>query len=252
MGMTRFNRRPDLAVLLALFSVCAVQSFAQTPSPRSEFETRAELEEQARIAESQHRTSEVFLLRSRLQNGDFQEGDRIVISLRSLGAPAVPETLVVRAGRAVQMAKMEDLSLNGVLRSELNDRFTEYVAKYYKDPEVRTTPLLRLGVFGSVGRQGYYYVSADLVLNDVIMRAGGPAPLADLEKVSIRRGSDVIWDEQAIRAALTDGLSLDRLHLRAGDDLVVPNKHSIPWLAVISVTIGLASAVLSIYQLTKR
>jgi len=108
-----------------------------------------------------------------------------------------------------------------------------------------------MGVMGAVSRQGYFYVSADLVVNDVIMRAGGPVGNADLDKVEIRRGADIIWDKQAVRSALTDGLSLDRLHLRAGDEIVVPARRNVQWLNIMTVTLGLIGAALSIYQFTK-
>ncbi len=253
MGLiSRSNRRPVLTVLATLlYAGAAAPMSAQSASPQSEFETRTELEKQAQTAETEHRTQEAWLLRQRLQNGDFQEGDRIVFALRSIAAPTLPDTVIVRAGRIVQFPKMDDLSLDGVLRSELNERFTKYMAKYFKDPEVRTTPLLRMGVMGAVARQGYYYVSADLLVNDVIMRSGGPAPNADLAKVEIHRGTDVIWNDQAVRAALTDGLSLDRLHLRAGDEITVPARRNIQWLNIFTVSLGLIGAALSIYQFTK-
>ena len=221
-----------------------------TPAPvrRSEFETRAELEEQARIAEAEHRTGEAWLLRTRLQKGDFQEGDRIVVMAHSLAFKIEAETLVVRAGKIIQMPKMDDFSLEGVLRSELTDRFVAYLSKYLQDPEARTTPLIRVGVQGSVGRPGYYYVSPDLVLNDVIMRAGGPGGDADLNKVTVRRGADVIWDENGTRAALTDGLSLDRLHMRAGDDVMVPNRRHIPWGTILGVTLSAISLAVTLVR----
>jgi hypothetical protein len=221
--------------------------FAQTPTAdaSAKFETRAELEAQAKAAESQHRQSEAWLLRSRLEKGDFQEGDRIVVSLR-MNSAAPPETLSVREGRILQVPPMADLSLEGVLRSELTDRMRKHFAQYLKDPEVRATPLLRVGVLGSVGRQGYYYASADLLLTDVLMRAGGPASDADLNKITIRRGTDVIWSPSDTRTALNDGLSLDRLHLRAGDELYVGKRRNFPWLTVITVALSAITLGLSL------
>jgi hypothetical protein len=209
--------------------------------PRSEFETRAALEAQLQLAESQHRTSEAWLIKSRLENGDFQEGDRIVVMLHSTAAKQAAETLTVRAGRVLQLPEMDDLSLVGVLRSELTQRFSQHLAKYLQDSEVRTTPLLRVAVLGSVPRPGYYYVSADLVLNDVIMRAGGPASDADLNGVVVRRGPTVIWDAQDTRTALTDGMSLDRLNLRAGDEVYVAGQHHVPWATIFTITLSLVT-----------
>jgi protein involved in polysaccharide export with SLBB domain len=224
---------------------------AQTPAstpPASEFESRAELEAQAKLAESQHRTSEAWLLRSRLEKGDFQEGDRIVVMLHTSAAVQESETLTVRAGKVIQMPQMDDLKLEGVLRSELTDRFVKYLAKYLQDPEARTTPLMRLSVMGSVGRPGYLDTSADLLLSEVIMRAGGPTSDADLTKVVIRRGPTVIWSEQDTRTALTDNLSLDRLHLRAGDEIEVGAKRHIQWFNVISLSLGLISLAVTLIR----
>jgi hypothetical protein len=224
---------------------------SSAPGQSRQFETRADLEAQARLAESQHRESEAWLLRSRLEKGDFQEGDRIVVMLHTSAALQKSETLTVRAGKVVQLPQMDDLSLEGVLRSELTDRFVKHLARYLKDPEARTIPLMRVGVLGAVGRSGYYDTSADLLLSDVIMRAGGPSPDADLNSIRIRRGSTVIWGEKDARTALTDGISLDRLHLRAGDEIEIRARRHIPWSSVISIGVGVIGLAFTLIQLRR-
>lgn len=243
-----------VALTLACIGLRSGASQAQSlstpaPTPRSEFETRAELEEQARIAEAAHRTGEAWLLRTRLEKGDFQEGDRIVVMARSLAFKVEAETLVVRAGKIIQLPQMDDLPLDGVLRSEFNSKFEKHLAKYVTDSAARTTPLIRVGIEGSVGKPGYYYFSPDLVLNDIIMRAGGPAGDADLNRVTIRRGSDVIWDADGTRTALADGLSLDRLHMRAGDNVIIPNKRHIQWYSILGLGMSVISIAFTLTQL---
>jgi protein involved in polysaccharide export with SLBB domain len=226
-----------LALVAALGGVVA----AQTP-PRgtpSEFETRADLEAQLKIAESGHRTSEAWLLRNRLEKGDFQEGDRLVVNLHTSAATQTSETLTVRAGKIVQFPKMDDLSLDGVLRSEVRERFMMHLSKYLQDSAARVTPLMRINMMGAVGRPGFYDTSADLLLSDMVMRAGGPTGDADLNKVTIRRATTVIWGEKDTRTALADGLSLDRLHLRAGDQIEVGARRHIQWFNAISLGLGL-------------
>ena len=93
-----------------------------------------------------------------------------------------------------------------------------------------------LAVLGQVRLPNYYYTSADVLLIDMVMKAGGPAPTADVNNMVIRRGGEVIWNAQDTRTALADGLSLDRLHLRAGDELYVDDlKSGLKWQTVMSI-----------------
>src|SRR3954471_4405158 len=71
-----------------------VRGQAASPEGQRDLETRAQLEAEARVAEQQNRTGEAWLLRTRLQRGDFQEGDRIVVTL--LGSTTFNDTILVR------------------------------------------------------------------------------------------------------------------------------------------------------------
>jgi hypothetical protein len=239
--------------LLVTGSICRGQDGPQPPTARREFETRQELEAQAKDADAQHRTGESWLLKQRLEKGDFQDGDRIVLTFQAnalmpKGFADIPDTLTVRTGKRVQLPRMADVSLDGVLRSELNDRLTQHIAHYIKEPSLRATPLVRIAVLGVVGKPGYMYTLADAPLSDVIMQAGGPGGDADMAAVVIRRGPDVIWDAQDTRAALADGMSLDRLHVRAGDEIYVPPQRHFPWIAV---TTGL-STIAILFSIFRR
>lgn len=236
----------------ALVLLSAPILLAQTPATAStgasagtrHFDSRAQLMEAAQAAERQQRTGEAWLLRSRLERGDFQEGDRIVVTLE---ANPRPDTMQVRANKVIQFAGMSELSLHGVLRSELNDTLRAHLSKYLRNPNVTATPLLSVAVLGSVGVPGYHYTAADVLLRDVIMRAGGPRENADLDRVVIRRNGEVIWGTRDTRVALTDGLSLDKLHLRAGDEIVVPAQRQRSWtnmIAVISSGVAVTAAII--------
>lgn len=217
--------------------------------PLTQFETRAQLEAHALAAEKQGRTGEAWLLRSRLERGDFQEGDRIVVILE--GSTLSLDTLQVRTGRVLQFPRMGDLALTGVLRSELTDTVRQHLARFLTVPVVRVTPLLPIAVLGSVMQPGYYYFPADVVLRDVIMKAGGPLGAADVSKVEIRRGGETIWKPADVRIALTDGLSLDGLHLRAGDELFVPERRRFDTntvLALVSSGVAVLMALMTMSQ----
>lgn len=243
-----------VAMLLPLGKVCLAQAAPEPTPARREFESRTELEAQAKQAEAQHRTSEAWLLKQRLEKGDFQDGDRILIKVQGNALAGstfiqIPDTLTVRAGRKLELPRMADVSLEGVLRSELNERLTQHIGQYVREPNVRSVPLVRLAVLGSIGRPGYLYTMADAPLSDVLMQAGGPSPNADMTAVVIRRGGDVIWNAQDAQAALADGLSIDRLHLRAGDEIVIPEQTHFPWVEVF--TVGLSSIALIVTLLRR-
>jgi len=223
---------------------------AQTDSPpaAARFDSRARLEAEARAAESAHRDAQAFLLRARLKNGDFQEGDRIIVVLES--TPTVLDTMQVRTGKMLQFPRMADLSLEGVLRSELTDTLRRHLGRFLTKPGVRATPLLPVAVFGSVRNPGYYYTAADVVLRDVIMRAGGPLADADINHAVVRRAGQIIWNADDVRVALTDGLSLDRLHMHAGDEIFVPQrKQRVPVTTIVSILSASVAATLAILQM---
>jgi len=241
------------AILSAALLVCAgamAQAQARVTQQTKDLETRAALEQEAQAAEANHRTGEAFLLRNRLEHGDFQDGDRIVVQL--LGNVAYHDTITVRAGKMLPLPRMDDLPLEGVLRSELNDRLSSHLAKYLRDSTARATPLLRVAVLGQVGRPGFYYTPADVLLSDVLMMAGGPAGDANLNGMTIRRSGETIWNAEDTRTAVTDGLSLDRLHLRAGDEIYVPQNSHFSWSTVLQIGSIAVSAIVAIVTLSRH
>jgi protein involved in polysaccharide export with SLBB domain len=233
------------AAYLALGKLCLAQSVVPAGGSQHQFETRAELEVRAKEAEKGNRSGEAWLLRTRLEKGDFQDGDRIVVAVEGANIMTKPETLVVRTGKRLELPRMADLSLDGVLRAELGDHIKQHLSQYIKEPVVRATPLVRVAVLGTVGRPGYVYTAADIPLSDVIMQAGGPGGNADLSKVSIRRGTEVIWDGKDTRAALADGLSLDQLSMRAGDEINVGERRHFPWPTVLSIGIPIITVIVT-------
>jgi protein involved in polysaccharide export with SLBB domain len=250
--MIKSNRWAYLcgAALIA-FAGLSRSAAAQAAALSSELETRPMLEAELQKADAQNRKSEAFLLRTRLEKGDFQDGDRIVVKL--LGNTQLigwtNDTITVRAGRMLPLPQLADLPLTGVLRSELTQRLTHHLATYVKDTSVRATPLLRIAVLGQVRNPNYYYTSADVLLSDLVMKAGGPGGNADMDNLVIRRGSEVIWSAKDTRAALNDGMSLDRLHLRAGDELYVDDmKGKVNWREIASYALPAISLVLLLFR----
>ena len=232
-----------LGVAGSLLPAQGVSPAGTTPSPRREYESRSELEAQAKVAEGARRTGEAWLLRQRLEKGDFQDGDKIAWNVQAsmmAGPLELPDTLTVRAGRRVELGRMGELSLEGVLRSELTDKLRDHLAQYVREPLVRTTPLVRIGVLGNVGHPGFFYSPADRPLSDVLMLAGGPGQDANVSAMVVKRGEDVIWSAQDTHTALADGMSLDRMHIRAGDEIFVPQQRHTQWLSIAGFALSIA------------
>jgi protein involved in polysaccharide export with SLBB domain len=252
---------PTLSVVAALFAV-AGSGFAQstgTSDPRRVYAARAALESQAASAEDvaaaattppalrESKRAEAFVLRQRLQSGDFLVGDRVVVAV--MGEPTLSDTAVVRAGATIQLGKLPPIPLQGVLRSELEEHLTRELAQYVREPRVTAIPLLRVAVFGNVMRPGYMHVPADMLLSDLLMRAGGPSGTADLRKAELRRGAERLIDARDVQTALADGISLDDLHLRSGDEFNVPQKRNTNWATVMqaaAVVTGLVSVAFTL------
>ncbi|MGH7665498.1 MAG: polysaccharide biosynthesis/export family protein [Gemmatimonadaceae bacterium] len=229
-----------------------------TPStdPRGAYATRAALEQQATDAERaagdsrleadarERRRAEAWLLRRRLSEGDLSVGDRIV--LRVTGEQAMTDTFTVRLGPELILPALPPIGLRGVLRSELESHLKSQLGRYLQRPEVTAVPLLRVAVMGQVGRPGYYHVPADMLLSDVLMVAGGPATNIDLERSRILREGEALYSARDVRTALADGMSLDALSLRSGDEFIVAQRRQLPWhtlLQTIGFGIGLVTLI---------
>ncbi|HKW47276.1 MAG TPA: hypothetical protein VJN70_07520 [Gemmatimonadaceae bacterium] len=251
---TRNARIAALMISLALYGRIgkAQSAYGREPS----FETRTQLQTAITEAERDHRTQEASLLRSRLEHGDFQEGDKVLLSIdipvlqagssgdtRWVGHE---DTLTVRSGKLLHFANISgipELSLEGVLRSELSDSITAHLTKYIRAPRVRAVPLLRVAVMGAVTHPGWYSTRTDAVLADLIMQAGGVSSESDVSKTLIRRAGEPIWSSDQVRVAIADGLSLDQLHLRGGDEVFVSQKRQ--WS--ITNAVQLMAAVTAVF-----
>ena len=160
--------------------------------------------------------------RERLANGDFQTGDRIAMVVQ--GEPSLSDTLTVRANQVVHLANMPDITLHGVLRSELQDYLKQQLGQYLRNPDVRAVSLVRVDVLGPVLRPGFYTAPADELVSDVVMQAGGLSPQADINRTVVRRGEVLVQPALRVQEALARGETLDQLDVRAGDAIVVGER----------------------------
>jgi protein involved in polysaccharide export with SLBB domain len=212
------------------------------------------------------------LIRQRLEAGDFRVGDRIQVQVsgenwtnQSPGAvppprPVAPQpgmaavptgqgsvgvTFAVQSGPSVKLPNIPDISLRGVLRSELEEYLTEQLSQYIRDPQVSAQSLIRVSIFGSVGAPGFYYPGAEQNVGDVIMMAGGPAADANYEEIRIKRGDDQLWGGDELQAVMAEGRTLDQLNFLAGDIIEVPQRAANNmWVEVGRIALIVGSTLL--------
>lgn len=215
--------RPDLERLLEQYEA-AIGSTAYSGSIKSAARANA-----ARI-------------RERLERGDFQPGDRIAIRVE--GEESLPDTVPVETGPQISLPLFGVISLDGVLRSEIEQHLTREIGRFIKDPVVRAEGLMRLSVQGYVGNPGFYVVPADMLVSEALMLAGGPGPSADLDDLRIERGPDRLIEGDEMQQALQEGRTLDQLNLQAGDQIFLPEESRGPWPTIGRYALIIGSALL--------
>lgn len=174
--------------------------------------TRPELEAAMERAGSSDLAARI---RARLTEGDFRRGDRIVLEVQSESTLTDTFTVGARQDLLLPPPTVGALALKGVLRSELQDRLTEYIARFRQNPVVRAYPLIRLSIQGEVAHGGVYSVPADGRLADAVMAAGGTTQFAEINKVQVHRNGKRIWQGSSLE------LHIDELGLKDGDHLVI-------------------------------
>ena len=221
--------------------------------PGSSIRTRAELEalladyEQALRSPAYSEATKASIraraerVSARLAEGDFRLGDRVVLSVQ--GEPTLPDTVPVQAGPRITLPLFGDISLAGVLRSEISEHLTQELSRFIRDPVVNARGLMRVSVQGAVNAPGFYVVPAEMLLSETMMVAGGPASNANMGELRIERGSMVVFQGQDLQEAVRQGFTLDQLNLQAGDQVVVPERPAGGTLARVGVIAGVLSTL---------
>lgn len=221
--------------------------------------TRAELtaalaaaERTAGSASGQARTraqDEAAAIRRRLSAGDLRTGDRFTIAI---GGDTTQREMVVREGSLVDFpAGIPQLSVAGVLQSELSDAVHAHLGRYLREPDVRVRPLVRLNVVGAVGRPGVYSAPADLPLAEVLMLAGGPAGNARTDRATALRRGNTLLDRKAFTRSVREGRTVQEAGLRSGDEIRLPERSQRNWTQIASYSFLAVSALTGVLALIR-
>jgi len=239
--MRRYLLRPLLALLGAL-TLSPLPAAAQADLGSAWTATRAELErrvtqldalasstaysERARLRSAE----EAATIRRRLGEGDFRVGDRIFIEIDGSAsegfggvsaAAGFRDTVTVFDGARINVRTIGEVSLAGVLRSELQGRVNAAVNEVILNSRATARPLVRLAVFGAVARPGFYTVPLETRVDDLVMLAGGPSPDAATNQMRFQRGDTVILDAGELQSMIASGQVIGAMGLHEGDQLTI-------------------------------
>jgi polysaccharide export outer membrane protein len=184
-----------------------------------------------------------------LREGDFQVGDRVVVTIVSDAMHR--DTAVVNSQRTLDLPGGIAVPLDGVLRSELQPRVAAEVLKYVKAQHIEVKPLMRVGVLGAVARPGYFAFAPDAPITEVIMSAGGPTVTADVERSVVRRRNQEFRSAAETGKAISAGLTLDQFGLAPGDELVVGQRRQMGLSALLGGA-GAMASVLALFVALRR
>src|SRR6185369_11766437 len=77
---------------------------------------------------------EASLIKQRLEYGDFQPGDKVVLLVD--GEATLSDTMAVAPDLTIKLPTGENMGLKGVLRSEVQAKFLEAIKKVVREPTV--------------------------------------------------------------------------------------------------------------------
>jgi hypothetical protein len=242
-----------LLALLALLAATAVPAGAQAGSSlasrqvhvnRQDLQARLAQQEQVMSSPSQssrarnQARAEAEAIRRRLQEGDMQVGEQVVLFVQ--GNEALSDTFTVSPGRVLYLPNVGEVQLAGLLRSEVPARLSEHLGRYLVNPVVRVQTLMRVSVAGQVGKPGYYSVPPESLVSDVLMVAGGPTAGADMRKVFVERQGTKVVEGTKLQQAMAEGQTLDQMNFYPGDQIYVPERRESllrdPWTLVRAAT----------------
>jgi polysaccharide biosynthesis/export protein len=158
--------------------------------------------------------------------------------------PAGPETIVLRPGDVVRIAVWRQppewsgefvispegyithplyraVRVTGVPMREVEAQLRTLLSRYDESPNFVVEPLVRVAITGEVRQPSLYRLSPGTTLAEAVALAGGPTERAGVNGVRLLRdGQERTFDLRVASAEVA------QVHLRSGDQVVVPRRAS--------------------------
>jgi protein involved in polysaccharide export with SLBB domain len=220
-------------------AICALPLAAQTPTGDSRLATRVQLQATAQTLERSAASpaygerlrararADLERVRRRLAVGDFTPGERIIVRVEA-DSLLFADTITVLDSLVLNIPGVRRVTLDGVLRSELEQRLSASVGAVVRNARIVARPLMRVAVFGDVTNPGFHAVPAETLLDQLLSLSGSPSSTAAMRDLRVERADTVLYAGPEVLAAIARGRTLEALDLRDGDALIVP-PGSAPW-----------------------
>lgn len=194
-----------------------------------------------KLNSSKRRTDQAELasIKDRLQSGDFKTGDLLVVTVNVEEKPSV-DTATVRDNGMISISRVPDVSVSGVLRSEVQEHVKNHVTKFFKRPEVRVNFTTRVTVVGAVAKPGSMNISPDKPLSEIIVLAGS-LPNAKVDQLEVKRGGKTIISNKQSKKLLLEGKTVAEAGMQNGDEVVIPGKRVWSWQSISQVAFLISS-----------
>jgi polysaccharide biosynthesis/export protein len=179
---------------------------------------------------------------------DFEAGDQILLEVE--GDTLFTHAFTVGPGPALTLPVIGAIPLTGVRRAEVETYLAQQLGHYMKSAVVHAKVLVRIGVLGEVEHPGFYPLSTGAVMSDALMAAGGPTRDARFKDARIERDGKGLITGSDFQDAVSRGMTIDALGLRAGDRIVVPKQNDTErTVRIIGILVTLPIAIYGITRL---
>lgn len=174
--------------------------------------------------------NEVFTMAAGYPEYKIGPSDVLEITLWK-GTEATHELLKVRPNGTISFGFVEDLYINGMTPTQLDDLLTDELQEYVKYPRIDVlvkeynskfvTVMGAIGLHGTGTGAGKYALTGKSTVLEMLSKAGGPSRDANLRDVRIRRKNNQSFSVDLYKA-ITQGESGQDIVLDDGDLVFVP------------------------------
>jgi len=149
----------------------------------------------------------------------------------------------------VALPLVGEIRIKALTLDEVTKLIKQKYSEYLKEPYVYVRPLIRVTMQGAFRQPGLYLIDPSKSLWDLVAQAEGPRVGANLEKLQVRRGGEVIII--GLLNAFERGYSLEEIGIESGDQVFVPAENRITFQFIISI-IHLCATIVLLYLRIQR